>query len=137
MTCLRCGRTVSDQILLCPECRTPKKRLHDPNAALTQEEQLQKQISSLQKRIGRQKHRIIFLVLICLLTVSLLGYAIHTLLAQNARLSSQNTLIKSQEVAIQEAQNALEQANLTIDTQRDILTEAQETIAKYYTGLNP
>ena len=139
MTCLRCGRTVPDQVLLCPDCRTPKKRLRDANSALTPEERLQKQVASLEKRTSRQKRWMILLILACVLSISLLGHAAHTLLKQNDRLSSQNTLINSQEAAIKEAQSALDQANLTIETQREKLTEAQNTIAEYYrfTGLNP
>ncbi len=118
MTCLRCGRTVPEQILLCPECRTPKKRLLDANSALTPEEQLQYQVSTLKKRTSRQKRRIVLLVVVCVLALTMLGFTSYTLWTQSARLASQNTLIKSQEAAIAEAQN---------------------TIAAYYryTGLNP
>lgn len=139
MTCLRCGRTVPDQILLCPECRAPKKQLRDANSAFTPEEQLQKKVTSLEKRTWRQKRRIILLVLVCLLAVALLGHAIHTLMEQNTKLSSQNTLINSQEAAIKEAQNEKEQDDLLIETQREQLTEARNIIDIYhrYTGLNP
>ncbi len=132
MTCLRCGRTVPDQLLLCPDCRTPKKRQCDANSALTPEERLQKQVASLEKRTSRQKRRMLFLVLACLLSIALLGHAVHTLMKQNDRISTLNTKVNSQEAAIAKMQSELTQANLTVEAQREKLLEAENTIAEYH-----
>ncbi len=138
MNCLKCGRTVPDTVLLCPECLQVKKR---PTAQAKPqpmgEELWQELLEKYRRRLRRVRRWLGAFVLGAVAAALLLAGSWYYLQEQNDRLNAQTSRINSLETAMQELQKELEQANALNKTAQDALTDAQRKLDAYeaYTGL--
>ena len=130
MNCLKCGRTVPDQTLLCADClrKTAKPTRLEPD--LPPEQTKEQQISAL-RRDSRRLHRWLALFVVAAMLAS----------ARRMRrqLASQTSRINSLETVISEQEGQLAQANALNNTLRDKIDSDQKTLDAYeiLTGLTP
>ena len=139
MNCLKCGRTVPDQILLCPECLSKKDSPAQTKIEPLQEELQKEQIKKLRRKLRRLRQLLALFVLLALAAAAMLMGQWHLMLEQNSRIESQTSRINSLETAMQEIQSELEQANALNDTMKNALADARQTMDQYqtHTGLSP
>ncbi|MBE6931828.1 MAG: hypothetical protein E7464_00390 [Ruminococcaceae bacterium] len=139
MNCLRCGRTVPDQILLCPECLAEKDKPVQAKIEPLQEEVQKEQLKKLRKKHTRIRRCLaLFMVLTIAATILLAGQW-YIMQQQSDRMAAQTSRINSLETAMQETQSELDQANALNDSMKDAIATAQQTIEQYQTvtGLTP
>lgn len=139
MNCLRCGRTVPEQILLCPECLAEKDKPVQAKIEPLQEEVQKEQIKTLRRKNRRLRRRLALFVLLALAASVLLAGQWYLMEQQEDRIASQTSRINSLETAMEETRSELEQANALNNSMKDSLATAQQTIAQYQsvTGLTP
>lgn len=139
MNCLRCGRTVPDQILLCPDCLAEKDKPVHAKIEPLQEEVQKEQIKALRKKNQRLRRRLALLVVLALAATALLAGQWYLMEQQDDRIAAQTSRINSLETAMQETKSELDQANALNDSMKDSLATAQQTIEQYQavTGLTP
>lgn len=139
MNCLRCGRTVPDQILLCPECLAEKDKPVQAKIEPLQEEVQKEQIKTLRRKNRRLRRTLSLFVVLGLLSAALLASQWYYMEQQDDRIASQTSRINSLETAMEETRSELEQANALNESMKDSLATAQQTIEQYQavTGLSP
>ena len=139
MNCLRCGRTVPDQILLCQECLAEKDKPVQAKIEPLQEEVQKEQIKTLRRKNRRLRRTLALLTVLGLLAAALLMAQWYFMEQQDDRIDSQTSRINSLETALEETQSQVEQANVLNESMKDSLTTAQQTIEQYQavTGLSP
>ena len=139
MNCLRCGRTVPDQILLCQECLAEKDKPVQAKIEPLQEEVQKEQIKTLRRKNRRLRRTLALLTVLSLLAAALLMAQWYFMEQQDDRIDSQTSRINSLETALEETQSQVEQANVLNESMKDSLTTAQQTIEQYQavTGLSP
>ena len=139
MNCLRCGRTVPDQILLCQECLAEKDKPVQAKIEPLQEEVQKEQIKTLRRKNRRLRRSLTLFVVLSLLSAALLASQWYYMEQQDGRIASQTSRINSLETAMEETQSELEQANALNESMKDSLATAQQTIEQYQsvTGLSP
>lgn len=139
MNCLKCGRTVPDQILLCPECLSGNDTLAKAKIEPLQEEVQKAQIVKLRRNLRRVRRFLALFVVLALAATVMLTGQWYLMQQQSSRIETQTSRINSLETAMQELQSELEQANALNDTMNSALAEAQQALDAYeaYTGLSP
>lgn len=139
MNCLRCGRVVPDQILLCPACLAEKDKPVQAERELLQEDVQKEQIKALRKRLRGIRRRLAIFMLLAIAASALLVAQWYYMEQQSDRIASQTTRINSLETAMQETRSELEQANALNNAMNDALSEAQQKLDIYQaiTGLTP
>lgn len=139
MNCLKCGRTVPDQILLCPECLSESKTPAKAKFAPLQEEVQKAQLVKLGKNLRLHRRLLAFFVVLTLAATVMLAEQWYLMQQQSSQIATQTSRINSLETAMQELQSELDQANALNDTMNSALAEAQQALDTYkaYTGLSP
>ena len=143
MNCLRCGRTVPDQVLFCPECAQkapPRRSLRrvdtdfDPN-----QEESSAEVQGLRHRISRLHRWAAALALFSLVCLGLLGYGILRTSDERAQLAAQISKANSLQAAMDDLQEDLNAANALMDSMKNNLSENEAIISKYEsrTGISP
>lgn len=139
MNCLRCGRIVPDQVLLCPTCLTGKDAPVRAEREPLQEDVQKEQIRKLRKSSKFLRRMLaLFVALAVAATVVLVGQW-RLMQQQSDRIASQTSRINSLETAMQETRGELEQARALSDSMADALYDAQQQLDIYQalTGLSP
>lgn len=139
MNCLKCGRTVPDGILICPECLAAAKAPVRTEPEPLQEELQKQKIEKLTKCRRRLKRWLAALIVLCVLGLAVLAGAAYYMMKQHSRLTAQTSRINSLETALEEEHSNLTQAEAANDTLRQSIAEERELIEAYeaYTGLSP
>lgn len=137
MNCLRCGRTVPDQVLFCPECtrkdRPARRAAPPPEAAFASPEQEQAEaVQRLRGKLHRLRRWVAVLVLFALACLGLLGYGIVSTASQRSQLMVQVSKANSLQAAMDDLQDDLDAANALTDSMKAIIARYQEM-----TGLSP
>ena len=135
MNCLRCGRTVPEQVLFCPECtrhnqQAPVKA--SPVSFVNEEEKAREAAKKLRRSNRRLRRWVAVMTLVAILCVGVLGYGIVTTAAWRDQLASQITRANSLQMAMDDLQNDLTAANTLIDSMKDVISRYQAI-----TGLSP
>ena len=131
MNCLKCGRTVPEQTLLCPDClkvRTYVARAPEP----TPEQSREQRIAQLIKSRRRARRWLALFLVLALAASGLLTAGWFYTRRLNERLTAQNSRINSLETVISEQQSEMEAMEKQYATQ----TAAVE-VYKKLTGLTP
>ena len=131
MNCLKCGRTVPEQTLLCPDClkaRTYVARAPEP----TPEQSREQRIAQLIKSRRRARRWLALFLVLALAASGLLTAGWCYTRRLNERLTAQNSRINSLETVISEQQSEMEAMEKQYATQ----TAAVE-VYKKLTGLTP
>ena len=139
MNCLKCGRTVPDQILLCADCLRERKTPLGADANPSQEQSREQQLAGLRKRCRRLRRWVALFIVAVLLCGAALGGAYVYARRLRRQLASQTSRINSLETVISEQQGKLDQVNALNNTLRDHIDADQKTIDAYeiLTGLTP
>lgn len=140
MNCLKCGRTVPEKTLLCPECLRASKAAAAPKPMeLPQEEILQANLKKQSHRVRRLRRGVAILVIFGILCAAALGFTGYYAIEQHRRLSTQISRINSLETVMEEQKAELEQAAAANAALRDSLSEQEAALDAYqtYTGLTP
>lgn len=137
MNCLRCGRTIPEQVLLCPECtrhnRLAPAKVPTPVDTYVNEDEVIRETAKKLRRSNRLLHRwVAAMILFAVISVGLLGYGIVTISARRDQLAAQITRANSLQTAMEDLQSELTAANALIESMSQI-------IARYgsITGLSP
>ena len=139
MNCLKCGRTVPDQTLLCADCLREREKPVRREPDIPPEQAREKQLATLRKSRRRLRRWLaLFVVAAMLATAALAGAYVYTRRLRR-QLASQTSRINSLETVISEQQGQLEQANALNNTLRSKIDSDQQTIDAYeiLTGLTP
>ena len=139
MNCLKCGRTVPENTLLCADCLRERAKPIRREPEISPEKSKEQQIALLKK--GRRRLRrwlALFAVTAMLATAALGGAYVYTRRLRQ-QISSQTSRINSLETVISEQQGQLAQANALNNTLRDKIDSDQRTLDAYeiLTGLTP
>ncbi len=139
MNCLRCGRTVPDQVLLCPTCLTEKDAPVRAERELLQEDLQKEQIKTLRRKLRGLRRSLALFVLLAIAATVMLAGQWYYMEQQSDRIASQTSRINSLETAMQETRSELEQANALNDSMKNALSDAQQKLDMYQeiTGLTP
>ena len=139
MNCLKCGRTVPDQTLLCADCLRERTMPVRREPELTPEQNREKQIALLRKSRRRLRRWLALFVLLALLASAAVGGAYVYTRRLRRQIASQTSRINSLETVISEQQGKLDQVNALNNTLRDKIDSDQEAIDAYkiLTGLTP
>ena len=139
MNCLKCGRTVPDQTLLCADCLRERTMPVRREPELTPEQNREKQIALLRKSRRRLRRWLALFVLLALLASAAMGGAYVYTRRLRRQIASQTSRINSLETVISEQQGKLDQANALNNTLRDRIDNDQAAIEAYQTltGLSP
>ena len=139
MNCLKCGRTVPDQTLLCADCLRERTMPVRREPELTPEQNREKQIALLRKSRRRLRRWLALFVLLSLLASAAVGGAYVYTRRLRRQIASQTSRINSLETVISEQQGKLDQVNALNNTLRDKIDSDQEAIDAYkiLTGLTP
>lgn len=139
MTCLKCGRTVPEDILLCSECLTAKKIPISNTPLALEEDILKQQIQKLSRFKRRSKRWLALFIVLFLLCAAALGGATYYVYKQYNRIIAQTSRINSLETALIEVKDELAQSNMLNDSLRDTVSRNQQFINAYeaYTNLTP
>ena len=139
MNCLKCGRTVPDQTLLCADClrKSAKPTRLEPD--LPPEQTKEQQISALRRDRRRLRRWLALFVVAAMLASAALGGAYLYARRMRRQLASQTSRINSLETVISEQEGQLAQANALNNTLRDKIDSDQKTLDAYeiLTGLTP
>ena len=131
MNCLKCGRTVPEQTLLCPDClkeRTYVARIPEP----TPEQSRENRIAQLTKSRRRVRRWLALFVALALIASGLLTAGWFYTRELNERLTAQTSRINSLETVVSEQSSEMEAMEKRYASQ----TEAIE-VYKKLTGLTP
>ena len=131
MNCLKCGRTVPEQTLLCPDCqkeRTYVARAPEP----TPEQSREQRIAQLTRSRRRARRWLALFLVLALVASGLLTAGWFYTRRLTERLSTQTSRINSLETVVSEQQSEMEAMEKRYATQ----TEAIEAY-KILTGLTP
>ena len=131
MNCLKCGRTVPEQTLLCPDClkaRTYIARAPEP----TPEQNRELRIAQLTKGRRRARRWMALFLVLALIASGLLTAGWFYTRRLNERLTAQTSRINSLETVVSEQQSEMEAMEKQYATQ----TAAVEIYQKL-TGLSP
>lgn len=131
MNCLKCGRTVPDQTLLCPDCLKTREYVSRVPAP-TPEESREQRIAQLTRSRRRARRWLALFVVLALAASALLTAGWFYTRQLNERLSVQTSRINSLETVVAEQQSEMEAMEKQYATQ----TEAIEHY-KILTGLTP
>lgn len=139
MNCLRCGRVVPEQVLLCPTCLSEKDKPVRVERELLQEDVQKEQIKTLRRKLRRLRRSLAFFALLAIAASAMLAAQWYYMEQQSDRIASQTTRINSLETAMQETRSELEQANALNDSMKEALSEVQQKLDLYQaaTGLTP
>lgn len=138
MTCLKCGRTVPEGILLCADCRAVKIRTPLP-MEISNEEQLQLTLSKVTKSRRRLKRLWVTALVLFLLSFAGLAGMGHLHIKEQAQITSLNTKVNSLETALDDRKKALEQQEAVMETLRSEDDRQKKELEAYeaYTGIKP
>ena len=131
MNCLKCGRTVPDQTLLCPDCLKAREyvvRAPEP----TPEQSREQRIVQLTRSRRRARRWLALFVVLALAASALLAFGWTYVRQLEGRLSAQTSRINSLETVVSEQKSEMEAMEKQYATQ----TEAIEAY-KILTGLTP
>ena len=139
MNCLKCGRTVPDQTLLCADCLREREKPVRREPDIPPEQAREKQLATLRKSRNRLRRWLALFVVAALLATAALGGAYVYARRLRRQLASQTSRINSLETVISEQQGQLEQATALNNTLRNKIDSDQQTIDAYevLTGLTP
>jgi len=130
MNCLRCGRTVPEQVLFCPECKRhdrhrPAKVPAPETTFANAEEQARAAAGRLRRSNRRLRRWIAAMSLFSVLIVGLLGYGIVKTADHRDQLAAQITRANSLQTAMDDLQSDLVAANALTDSMKDIISRYQ------------
>lgn len=131
MNCLKCGRTVPEQTLLCPDClkaRTYTVRAPEP----TPEQSREQRIAQLTRSRRRARRWLALFIVLALAASGLLTADWFYTRRLNERLTAQTSRINSLETVVSDQQKEMEAMVKQYATQ----TEAIEAY-KILTGMTP
>ncbi len=139
MNCLKCGRTVSDQTLLCADCLREREKPVRRELDIPPEQTRERQLAQLRKSSRRLRGWLAAFVVAAMLASAALGGAYLYARRLRRQLASQTSRINSLETVISEQQGQLAQANALNNTLRDKIDSDQQTMDAYeiLTGLTP
>ncbi|MBE7005851.1 MAG: hypothetical protein E7424_01720 [Ruminococcaceae bacterium] len=139
MNCLKCGRTVPENTLLCADCLRERAKPTRRQAELTPEKSKEQQIAALRKRCRSLRRALALFVAAALLATAALGGAYVYVRRQRHQIASQTSRINSLQTVISEQEGQLAQANALNNTLRDKIDSDQKTLDAYeiLTGLTP
>ena len=133
MNCLKCGRTVPENTLLCADCLRERAKPTRRQAELAPEKSKEQQIAALRKRCRSLRRAL------ALFVAAALGGAYVYVRRQRHQIASQTSRINSLQTVISEQEGQLAQANALNNTLRDKIDSDQKTLDAYeiLTGLTP
>ena len=139
MNCLKCGRNVPDQTLLCADCLREREKPTRREPDIPPEQARERQLASLRKSRRRLRAWLALFIVIALAATAALGGAYVYSRRLRRQLTSQTSRINSLETVISEQQGQLAQANALNSTLRDKIDSDQRTMDAYeiLTGLTP
>ncbi len=139
MNCLKCGRTVAENTLLCADCLRERKAPVRREPELTPEQTREQRLAALQKSRRRLRRWLALFIVAALLATAALGGAYVYTRRLRRQLATQTSRINSLETVISEQEGQLEQTNALNNTLRDSIDRSQEAIDAYQilTGLTP
>ena len=139
MNCLKCGRTVPENTLLCADCLRERTKPTRREPEITPEQSKEQQIAALRKSHRGLRRALALFVMVALLATAALGGAYFYVRRLRQQLSSQTSRINSLETVISEQEGQLAQANALNNTLRDKIDSDQKTLDAYeiLTGLTP
>ena len=139
MNCLRCGRTVAENTLLCADCLREREKPVRREPELTPEQTREKRFAAMSRSRRRLRGWLALFVVFALLASAAIAGGFFYVRRLQRQLSSQTSRINSLETVISEQQGQLEQANALNGILRDTIDRDQQTIDAYqsFTGLTP
>ena len=139
MNCLRCGRTVPENTLLCADCLREREKPVRREPELSPEQTREKRFAALRRSRRRLRVWLALFIVFSLLASAALAGGVYYGRRLQRQLASQTSRINSLETVISEQQGQLEQANALNGTLRDTIDRDQKTIDAYqvFTGLTP
>ena len=139
MNCLKCGRTVPDNVFLCAECLRERVKPMRRELEITPEQSKEQQLEVLRKSQRSLRRTLALFVVAALLATAALGGAYVYTRRLRQQFISQISRINSLETVISEQEGQLDQANALNNTLRDKIDSDQKTLDAYeiLTGLTP